>query len=105
MKTTTLGGAHYFMLIINDFSHKVWVYLLAEKSEALHQISRMGISLRERDIKEVQKIRSDNGGEFISQAETKSLVISRNVHFVDSKLDDSRILSEFTVQIPAAVVS
>ena len=34
MKTTTLGGARYFMLIIDDFSRKVWVYLLVEKSQA-----------------------------------------------------------------------
>ena len=34
MKTTTLGGACYIMLIIDDFSRKVWVYLLVEKSQA-----------------------------------------------------------------------
>ena len=27
MKTATLGGARNFMLIIDDFSRKVWVYL------------------------------------------------------------------------------
>ena len=30
VKAITLGGALYFLLIIHDFSHKVWVYMLAE---------------------------------------------------------------------------
>ena len=34
MKTTTLGGACYLMLIIDDFSRKVWVYLLVETFQA-----------------------------------------------------------------------
>ena len=33
--------------------------------------------------------------------ESKSLVISRDVHFVESQSDDSRIAPEFTVEIPA----
>ena len=34
MRHTTLGGAWYFMLIIDDLSHNVWVYLLSIKPEA-----------------------------------------------------------------------
>ena len=34
--------------------------------------------------------------------ESKSLVISRDAHVVKSKLDDSRMLPKFTVEIPAA---
>ena len=34
--------------------------------------------------------------------ESVSLVIARDVHFVESKLDDSRLSPEFTIEIPAA---
>lgn len=32
-KTSTLGGAHYFLSIVDDFSRRVWVYLLKNKAE------------------------------------------------------------------------
>ena len=34
MKNATLRGARYFMLIIDDFSLKVWTYLRVENSQA-----------------------------------------------------------------------
>ena len=68
MKTTTLGGARYFMLIIDDFSRKVWVYLLVEKSQAFTKFQEWVALVENETSKKVRKIRSDNGGEFISQA-------------------------------------
>ena len=35
MKTTSFGGARYFLTFIHDFSRKVWVYVLKCKSEVL----------------------------------------------------------------------
>jgi hypothetical protein len=37
MRTTSLGGARYFVTYINDFSRKVWVYLLKSKGECLEK--------------------------------------------------------------------
>ena len=34
MKNITLGDVRYFMYIIDNFSCKIWVYLIAEKSQA-----------------------------------------------------------------------
>ncbi len=31
MRTTSLGGARYFVTYIDDFSRKVWVYSLKSK--------------------------------------------------------------------------
>ena len=33
MQTTSLGGAKYFITFIDDFSRKVWIYLLKDKSK------------------------------------------------------------------------
>ena len=33
MKTASLGGAKYFVTFIDDFSRKVWIYLLKDKSK------------------------------------------------------------------------
>ncbi|KAL4020109.1 hypothetical protein IC575_018876 [Cucumis melo] len=35
MRTTTNGGNRYFITFIDDFSRKLWIYFLKEKSEAL----------------------------------------------------------------------
>ena len=34
MKVVSKGGAQYFMSFIDDYSRKVWVYFLKNKSEA-----------------------------------------------------------------------
>jgi len=33
MPTTSLGGARYFLNFIDDYSKKVWIYPLREKSQ------------------------------------------------------------------------
>ncbi len=37
MRTTSLGGARYFVTYIDNFSRKVWVYLLKSKGECLEK--------------------------------------------------------------------
>jgi len=37
MRTTSLGGARYFVTYIDDFSRNVWVYLLKSKGECLEK--------------------------------------------------------------------
>ncbi len=37
MRTISLGGARYFVTYIDDFSRKVWVYLLKSKAECLEK--------------------------------------------------------------------
>jgi hypothetical protein len=33
MRTQSLGGAKYFVTFIDDFSRKIWVYFLKNKSD------------------------------------------------------------------------
>ena len=34
MQATSIEGSTYFMIFIDDFSHRTWVYFLKSKSEA-----------------------------------------------------------------------
>ena len=67
MKNTTLGCAHYFMLMTDDCSREVWIYLLV-KFQVVAEFHECIALVEDMISKKVQKIRSDNGGEFISHA-------------------------------------
>ncbi len=64
MRTTSLGGARYFVTYIDDFSRKVWVYLFKSKGECLEKFKALVETQSEHKIK---VFRSDNGGEYISK--------------------------------------
>ena len=34
LKVPSLGGATYFLLVIDDYSRKTWVFMMKQKSEA-----------------------------------------------------------------------
>ncbi len=59
VRTTSLGGARYFVTYIDDFSRKVWVYL-----EKFKEFKALVETQSEHKIK---VFRSDNGGEYISK--------------------------------------
>jgi len=65
-KTTSSCGASYFLTIVDDFSHVIWVTLLVAKVE-LSQTMKNFIAMTERQFnKQVKIVRSDNGIEFVS---------------------------------------
>ena len=60
------GGARYFITFINDYSRKLWVYILKHKSEALDKFKEW-IALMENQIgRKVKRLRIDNGLEYCS---------------------------------------
>ncbi|KAH9648425.1 retrovirus-related pol polyprotein from transposon TNT 1-94-like protein [Citrus sinensis] len=60
------GGARYFLTFIDDFSRKLWVYILKHKSEALDKFKEW-ITLMENQIgRKVKRLRTDNGLEYCS---------------------------------------
>ena len=66
MRHTTLGGVGYFILIIDDFSRQVWVHLCSAKFEAFSRFQEWVSLVETKTFKKVNKIRANNGGEFIS---------------------------------------
>jgi len=67
MRTTSLGGARYFVMYIDDFSRKVWVYLLKSKGECLEKFKEFKALVETQSEHKIKVFRSDNGGEYISK--------------------------------------
>ena len=66
MVTPAMGGSLYYMLVVDDFSRKMWVYFLREKAEAFQIFKRWHKFVERESGKLVKELRSDRGGEFLS---------------------------------------
>ncbi|KAI3802282.1 hypothetical protein L1987_30412 [Smallanthus sonchifolius] len=63
----TMGGNRYFMLIVDDFSRYMWVYLIKTKDEALSMFKCFKAQVEKESMNKVKMLRTDRGGEFNSQ--------------------------------------
>nr|GEY39331.1 retrovirus-related Pol polyprotein from transposon TNT 1-94 [Tanacetum cinerariifolium] len=61
------GKNHYFILFIDDFSRKTWVYFLKEKSQAFEAFKTFKTMVEKKKGLKIKSIRSDRGGEFLSK--------------------------------------
>ena len=60
------GGALYFLTFIDDYSRKVWVYMLKRKVDVLNVFKQFKVMVEKRIGKSIKCLRTDNGGEFTS---------------------------------------
>lgn len=67
MENASIGGAKYFITLIDDFSRKVFVYFLTEKGQSRGVIVDFRTFLEKQTTKEIKSIRTDNGGEFVNR--------------------------------------
>ena len=65
MPMASMGGALYFVMFIDDFSQKLWVYPLRQKDQVFQVFQRF---VETQTRKKVKCLRSDNGGEYVSKA-------------------------------------
>lgn len=65
-RVTSVDGFKYFLTIVDDFTHAVWVYLLKSKDEVSNWIIVFYNFLINHFDKRIKIIRSDNGTEFIN---------------------------------------
>ena len=61
------GGAEYFVTFIDDYSRKVWVYFLKNKSEVFSKFLLWKAQVEKSTGRQVKCLRSDNGGEYTSR--------------------------------------
>ncbi|KAF5776249.1 putative RNA-directed DNA polymerase [Helianthus annuus] len=66
----TTTHANFFLTIVDDFSRAVWVYLIKHKSEAGDCLMAFHKMVKTQFGKDIKRIRSDNGGEFVSNRMT-----------------------------------
>ncbi|KAI0515512.1 hypothetical protein KFK09_008177 [Dendrobium nobile] len=62
----TPSGFRYFLLLVDDFSRYMWVYLLKSKSEAHSVFSKFKIMVENESEMKIKALRTDRGGEFQS---------------------------------------
>ncbi|GJY66091.1 retrovirus-related pol polyprotein from transposon TNT 1-94 [Tanacetum coccineum] len=61
------GKNLYFMLFIDDYSRKTWVYFLKEKSQAFEAFKKFKAMVEKEKGLKIKSMRSDRGGEFLSK--------------------------------------
>ena len=61
------GGKSYFLFIVDDYSRKVWVYLLTNKSETFEKFKEWKNLLENLTNKRMKTLRTDNGLEFCNE--------------------------------------
>ena len=67
IQTESLGGRRYILVVGDEFSSCTWTYFLKEKSEAFEKFKMLCVKIQNEKtshIKNIKKIRSDNGKEF-----------------------------------------
>ena len=68
MRTTSIGGGKYFVTFIDDFSRKMWVYILKSKGECFERFREYKALVETQSEHKIKVLRSDNGGEYMSNA-------------------------------------
>ena len=63
-KTTSLGGKHYFVTFVDDFSRRVWVYTMKSKDEVFETFLIWKKMVENQTWRKIKVLRSDNGIEY-----------------------------------------
>jgi transposase InsO family protein len=74
----------YYVIFIDDFSRKTWIYFLKTKSETFSKFQEFKTFIENQTGRHIRALRTDNGGEFDS-------------HDLDDLCRDSGIKRELTV--------
>lgn len=65
-KTITHGGGKYFLSVIDDYSRRVWVYVLKTKDETFGKFKEWLTTTENKIGHKLKHLRTDNGLEFVS---------------------------------------
>ncbi|KAH9717385.1 hypothetical protein KPL71_021793 [Citrus sinensis] len=65
-KTASIGGIHYFVKFVDDFSRRVWLYTMRTKDEVLEIFVKLKKLVETQTGRKIKVLRSDNEGEYTS---------------------------------------
>lgn len=68
MTKKSLGGASYYVSFIDDYSKKIFVYIIKKKSAVFDCFVKFKNLMENQLDKKIKIIRSDNGGEYINDS-------------------------------------
>ena len=57
----------YYVIFIDDFSRRCWIYFMQKKDQTFLRFCEFKASAEKESGKKIKALRSDNGGEYISQ--------------------------------------
>lgn len=66
MEATSIGGARYFLIFVDDFTRMVFVYFLKAKSEVFKYFKEFKSMVENQRDRKIKIFRTDNGLEFCS---------------------------------------
>jgi len=66
IKVPSLGGEHYFVTFVYDFSRRIWVYSMKHKDEVLGVFLTWKKMIETQTGRKIKRLRSNNGGEYTS---------------------------------------
>jgi transposase InsO family protein len=66
MSSPSLSGCLYYVIFIDDYSRKCWIYFLKAKSDTFYKFKEYKSFLEKQIGKHIRILRTDNGGEFES---------------------------------------
>jgi transposase InsO family protein len=67
MSSPSLSGYLYYVLFIDDYSRKTWIYFLKTKGEVFKRFQEFKALVENQTGKKIRCLRSDNGGEYTSK--------------------------------------
>ena len=62
-----MGGNRYFVTLIDDFSRKLWTYLIKKKSEVIEVSVKFKSMVERQSGRKLKVLRTDGGGEYVSK--------------------------------------
>ena len=65
-KTVYLGGKHYFLTFVDDFSKRVWVYTMRTKDEVVGKFLVRKKMMENQTGRKIKVLRLDNGTKYKS---------------------------------------
>ena len=91
-KGSNQSGNRYFLSIIDDYSKKVWIYLLKHKNDAFAKFKEWKQLVENQTSKKVKALRTENGLEFCNSefdefCKTHDILGHRTVKYTLSKME------------------
>ena len=79
---SSLDKNNYFLLFIDDFSRKTWVYFLKQKSEVFESFKTLKVTVKNESGRKIKAIRSYQGEEFTSNEFQELCTTNEIQHFL-----------------------
>jgi hypothetical protein len=67
MPVRSLGGSLYYVIFIDEYSRKTWLYLLKTKDKVFNKFQEFKAEIENLTNRKIKTLRTDNGGEYTSK--------------------------------------